>query len=63
MIKDLKNKMNDDDLGGALILGLNHLLIKSHGGSEYKYLLNSINVSKKLIENDLINKIKKIYGK
>ncbi len=57
---NLRNIMNSDDVGGAIVLGLNHLIVKSHGGSDSKYLINSLNVTKKLIELELIEKIRKI---
>ncbi len=44
--------------GGACVLGLNELLIKSHGGSDAEELLNTLHTAKRLIENDLINKLK-----
>lgn len=62
LVKDLKKAMNDDDVGGAIILGINHLIIKSHGSSNFKYFLNSLNVGKKLLENNLIDKIKEVLN-
>ncbi len=44
--------------GGACVLGLNELLIKSHGGSTAEEFVNSLETAKRLIENDLINLIK-----
>ena len=49
----------NDELGGAIVLGLNNLLIKAHGRSDAKLLFNSLMAAKKLIESDLINNIKK----
>ncbi len=44
--------------GGACVLGLNELLIKTHGGSDSTEFLNSLETAKKLIENELIESIK-----
>ncbi len=44
--------------GGACVIGLNELLIKSHGGSDASEFVNSLETAKRLIENDLISKIK-----
>ncbi len=44
--------------GGACVIGLNELLIKSHGGSDANEFMNTLDTAKRLIENDLINKIK-----
>ncbi|BDV02238.1 MAG: phosphate acyltransferase [Candidatus Hepatoplasma vulgare] len=60
LIKDLRKIMNVDDVGGAIVLGINDLIIKSHGSSDYRYFINSLNVGKKLYENNLIEKIKKV---
>ncbi len=56
--KDLKVFANRDKIGGALVIGLNHILIKSHGGSSEWMLVNSLNVAKKLSEANLIEKFK-----
>lgn len=62
LIKNLKKVMNADDVGGAIVLGINDLVIKSHGSSDYRYFINSLNVGKKLYENNLIEKIKKVLN-
>ncbi len=58
-IKKMKQSTNDE-AGGAVVLGLNHLLIKAHGRSDSKLFFNSLNDTKKLIESNLIDEIKKI---
>ncbi len=44
--------------GGACVIGLNELLIKSHGGSDANEFANSLETAKRLIENELIKLIK-----
>lgn len=58
--KKLKVATNSDS-GGAIVIGLNHLIIKSHGNSKTKDYLNSLETTKKLIEEDLISNIKKVF--
>lgn len=61
LTKTFRGKMKqaaNDDAGGACVLGLNHLLLKAHGSSTSNQLFNSLNDAKRLIEADLINKIK-----
>ncbi len=58
---DLKSKMNSKENGGALILGLNHLIIKSHGNSSKQQILNSLNLAKKLNDENFINKIREVF--
>ncbi len=57
---DLKNKMNSNENGGALVLGLNHLIIKSHGGSNEQQIFNSLNLAKKLNDENFIEKIREV---
>lgn len=61
LAKNFRKKIkiiNNDDTGGAIVLGLNNLLIKAHGSSNSKQLFSSLNDAKKLIEANLIKKIK-----
>ncbi len=44
--------------GGAVVLGLNEILIKSHGGSNAEEFLESLINAQTLIEKDLIKQIK-----
>ncbi len=44
--------------GGACVLGLNELLIKSHGGSDAEEFLYSLETAKILIDHELIKLIK-----
>ncbi len=44
--------------GGAIVLGLNNILIKSHGSSEAEEFKEGLNTAKELIEKDLIKLIK-----
>lgn len=55
--KKLKIATNSDS-GGAVVLGLNYLIVKSHGSSKEKDFLNALNTTKKLIEENLISNIK-----
>lgn len=48
--------------GGACVLGLNELLIKTHGGSDSVEFSNSLETAKKLIENELIKSIKEKFN-
>lgn len=59
--KKLKIATNSDS-GGAIVLGLNYLIIKSHGSSKSKDFLNSIETAKKLIEENLIPNIKEAFN-
>ena len=59
--KKLKIATNSDS-GGAIVLGLNNLIIKSHGSSKQKDFFNSLETAKKLIEENLISNIKEVFN-
>ena len=44
---------------GAILLGLNSPVVKSHGGTDYIGFANAISVCEKIIKGRLIEKIKK----
>ncbi len=51
-------KGGNSNAGGAIILGLNHLVLKVHGQAQEDWLYNSLYQIKGLIEKDLIKNIK-----
>lgn len=57
VFKNVKRKMDYNDNGGAVLLGLEKIVIKSHGSSKAKAICNSILQAKQMIESDVINKI------
>ena len=46
------------DYNGAILLGLDSPVIKSHGGTDYIGFANSLSVCEKIVKNNLIDKIK-----
>jgi len=56
-IMSLKDKMNYHSFGGAPLLGLKKVLVKSHGSSDADAISISIGTVKKMIENKMIEKI------
>ena len=57
-IKAMIKKMDYKNVGGALLLGVNGIVIKSHGSSEAKSFLASMESAYNLAKQDLIGKIK-----
>ncbi|MCS7165348.1 MAG: phosphate acyltransferase PlsX [Candidatus Calescibacterium sp.] len=53
----LKNFFDYSEYGGAIMLGLKGICIKTHGRANYKAIKNSILFTYKLIKNDMIKKI------
>ena len=57
-IKKFKNKLDPRRYNGAILLGLDAPVIKSHGGTDYIGFANSLLVCEKIIRGKLIDKIK-----
>ena len=58
-LKKFKNKLDPRLYNGAIFLGLNKPVIKSHGSTDEIGFANSLKVCEKIIKGDLIDKIKK----
>ena len=58
-LKKFKKKLDPRLYNGAILLGLNSPVIKSHGGTDYIGFANSLSVCEKIVKNNLIDKIKK----
>ena len=58
-LKKFKNKLDPRLYNGAILLGLDKPVIKSHGSTDEIGFANSLKVCEKIIEGKLIDKIKK----
>lgn len=58
-IKKFKKRFDPRLYNGAILLGLDSPVVKSHGATDYIGFSNSLNVCEKILKGDLINKIKK----
>ncbi len=58
-LKKFKNRLDPRLYNGAILLGLESPVIKSHGSTDYIGFANSLNVCVKTVEGKLIEKIKK----
>ena len=57
-IKKFKNKLDPRLYNGAILLGLNSPVIKSHGSTDFVGFASSLSVCEKIIKGRLIEKIK-----
>ena len=57
-LKKFKNKLDPRLYNGAILLGLDSPVIKSHGSTDYVGFANSLKVCEKIIKGKLIEKIK-----
>ena len=53
----LKTHLDPNNHNGAVFLGLNGLVVKSHGGANYKGVANAITVAASMVRNDITRKI------
>ena len=56
--KEIKKKLDPREYNGAIFLGLNAPVVKSHGGADALAFCNSMNLSYRIINANLVNKIK-----
>ena len=54
-LKKFKNKLDPRLYNGAIFIGLDSPVVKSHGSTDYIGFSHSLNVCKKIIKGDLIN--------
>ena len=57
-LNDFKKKLDPRKYNGAILLGLDSPVVKSHGGTDYIGFANALSVCEKIIKNQLIDKIK-----
>ena len=57
-LKKFKKKLDPRLYNGAILLGLDSPVIKSHGGTDFIGFSNSLEVCSKIVKGDLINKIR-----
>lgn len=57
-INAMRNKMDYKAVGGALLLGINGIVVKAHGNSDEKSFKNALNLARKMAAADAVNKIK-----
>jgi glycerol-3-phosphate acyltransferase PlsX len=55
--KRIKKKMDYSEYGGALLLGVNGIVIIGHGGSSEKAIGSAIDLSKRFIKENVLDKI------
>ena len=57
-MKDLKETFDYNSTGGAMLLGINGVVVKAHGNSDAYSFECALNVAKKLVEHKIVDKIK-----
>ena len=57
-LQKFKEKLDPRKYNGAIFLGLNGPVVKSHGGTDYIGFSNSLDVCHRIVKGNLIEKIK-----
>ena len=57
-LKKFKKRLDPRLYNGAIFIGLDSPVVKSHGGTDYVGFANSLSVCEKIVKNNLIDKIK-----
>ena len=58
-LKNFKKRLDPRLYNGAIFIGLDSPVVKSHGGTDYIGFSNSLSVCEKIVKGNLIEKIKK----
>ena len=62
-LEKVKKKLDPRRYNGAILIGLNSPVVKSHGSTDYIGFSNSLDVCLKIVKNNLIQKIKENINK
>ena len=57
-MKNMSETMDYKSTGGAMLLGINGVVVKAHGNSDAYSFKNALRVAKQMVDFDMINKIK-----
>ena len=57
-VNELKNKMDYKKYGGAMLVGVNKVVVKAHGSSDEEAFFNALKVTYELIKKDVVKKMK-----
>ena len=58
----LKHHLDPNNHNGAVFLGLNGVVVKSHGSANAKGVANAVEVAARLLEDDILNRIRHDLG-
>jgi glycerol-3-phosphate acyltransferase PlsX len=57
-LKEMKNALDPKKTGGALLLGVNGVVVKAHGNSNSEAFYNAILLASRLAEGGIVEKIR-----
>ncbi len=59
-LKAFKKRLSPEEIGGAMIYGLDGVLIKAQGSSQANGFYNAIRQARKIVDQDVLGKVRKI---
>ena len=62
-VRELRNRIDWREFGGAPLLGIDGVAVIAHGRSDARAIKNAIRVTKEAVENQLVRKIRAEVGK
>ena len=62
-LKNFKKSLDASEIGGALLMGFNSVVIKAQGSSNEKGFFNGIRQAKEMVEADVINIVSEVLAK
>ena len=60
--KNMSETMDYKSVGGAMLLGINGVVVKAHGNSDAYSFMNALRVAKEMVNYDIVFKIKESLG-
>jgi glycerol-3-phosphate acyltransferase PlsX len=62
-VRELRNRIDWREFGGAPLLGIDGVAVIAHGRSDARAIKNAIRVTKEAVDNQLVGKIRLEVGK
>src|SRR5262249_3987568 len=62
-IRDLRNRIDWREFGGAPLLGIDGVAVLAHGRSDARAVKNAIRVTREAVQNQLVGKIRAEVGR
>ena len=60
--ENVKRRVDYNEFGGALLLGVKGVYVIAHGGSKHTAIKNAIRVARDMVKADIVKKIEKTIG-
>lgn len=57
-IKDMRDTFDYKNTGGAILLGVNNVVVKAHGNSDEKGFYSALLVANKMVETNIVNQLR-----